>query len=130
MKLHTLFRIAYRSLSKNKLRSFLTMLGIIIGVASVVAMLSIGQGSKDSIQSQIQGMGTNVIIIIPGAISQGGVRMEAGSSSRLTLDDVLAITQNCPSVKYISPIVRSSAQLVAGSQNWRTAIYGVNADYF
>lgn len=130
MKLQTLLRIAYRSLSKNKFRSFLTMLGIIIGVASVVAMLSIGQGSKDNIQKQIQDMGTNMIIIIPGAVSQLGVRLEAGSSSRLTVDDELAIASQCPSLKNVSPLVRTAAQLIAGSQNWRTSVYGVNADYF
>src|SRR5664279_1656664 len=120
MKLQTLFRIAYRSLSKNKLRSFLTMLGIIIGVASVVAMLSIGQGSKDNIQKQIQGMGTNMIIVIPGAVSQSGVRMEAGSSSKLTQEDANDIATKCPSVQFVTPIVRTAAQVVAGSQNWRT----------
>jgi putative ABC transport system permease protein len=130
MKLRTLFKIAYRSLSKNKLRSFLTMLGIIIGVASVVAMLSIGEGSKDNIQKQIQGMGTNMIIVIPGSFTTGGVRLEAGSSSKLTYEDGVEILSNCPSVQFVSPVVRATGQLIAGSQNWRTSVMGVNADYF
>jgi putative ABC transport system permease protein len=106
------------------------MLGIIIGVASVIAMLAIGQGSKESIQKQISSLGTNLLTIFPSASSYGGVRSEAGSSVRLTYDDYKAIDELCPAVMYATPLVRTSGQLIASGQNWRTSVYGVNADYF
>lgn len=130
MSLINLLKIAYLSLRKNKLRSFLTMLGIIIGVASVVAMISIGRGSQDSIEAQISGLGTNVIMVIPGTTSQGGVRTDAGSSEKLKLEDAQAISKLCPSVSYVSPIVRVGCQIIAGSQNWRSSLNGVSLDYF
>ncbi|HXA00428.1 MAG TPA: ABC transporter permease, partial [Cytophagaceae bacterium] len=130
MKFGNLFRIAARSLGKNKLRSFLTMLGIIIGVGSVIAMLAIGQGSKENIEKSISSLGTNVIMVLPNSSSQGGVRSEAGTSQKLTLEDAIAIGNQCPSVKYFSPIVRTTTQIVAGSQNWRTSVYGAYPDYF
>jgi len=130
MKLKNLLKAAVRSLGKNKMRTFLTMLGIIIGVASVIAMLAIGQGSKQSIQAQISTLGTNVLMIFPQASSSGGVRMEAGSSQKMTLEDVTAIVDRCPSVAYITPQVRSSGQLVNGNLNWRTSVYGVYPNYF
>jgi len=108
MKLTNLLIAALRSLAKNKMRTFLTMLGIIIGVASVIAMLAIGQGSKQSIQAQISTLGTNVLMIFPQASNTGGVRMEAGSSQKMTLEDVTAIANRCPSVAYVTPQVRSS----------------------
>ncbi len=130
MKLKNLLKAALRSLAKNKMRTFLTMLGIIIGVASVIAMLAIGQGSKQSIQAQISTLGTNVLMIFPQASNTGGVRMEAGSSQKMTLEDVTAIVERCPSVAYITPQVRTSGQLVAGNLNWRTSVYGVYPNYF
>ena len=130
MKIKNLLKAALRSLGKNKMRTFLTMLGIIIGVASVIAMLAIGQGSKQSIQAQISTLGTNVIMIFPQASNTGGVRMEAGSSQKMTLEDVTAIADRCPSVAYITPQVRSSGQLVNGNLNWRTSVFGVYPDYF
>jgi len=130
MKLGNLFRIALRALAKNRLRSFLTMLGIIIGVASVIAMLAIGQGSKENIQKSIANLGTNVIIITPGSTNTGGVRTEAGTSQRLTVEDADILLKQCPDVSYVSPIVRSSVQIVAGSMNWRTSIYGAYPEYF
>jgi putative ABC transport system permease protein len=130
MKLKNLLIAALRSLGKNKMRTFLTMLGIIIGVASVIAMLAIGQGSKQSIQAQISTLGTNVLMIWPQAGSSGGVRMEAGTSQRMTIDDVKAIAERCPSVAYITPQVRTSGQLINGNLNWRTSVYGVYPDYF
>ena len=130
MKLKNLLIAALRSLAKNKMRTFLTMLGIIIGVASVIAMLAIGQGSKQSIQAQISTLGTNVLMIFPQASSSGGVRMEAGSSQKMTIEDVAAIVERCPSVAYITPQVRSSGQLVNGNMNWRTSVYGVYPNYF
>jgi len=106
------------------------MLGIIIGVASVIAMLAIGQGSKESINKAISSLGTNVIIIMPGSTNTAGVRTEAGTSQKLTVDDALAIQKQCPDVSYVSPIVRNSVQAVTGSMNWRTTMYGVYPEYF
>lgn len=130
MKIANLIKIAYRSLSRNKLRSFLTMLGIIIGVASVIAMLAIGQGSKQNIQTSVESLGSNTIMLIPGASTQGGVRLEAGSSNSLRREDADAIMSRCDLVQYVSPIVYKGAQVISGSQNWHTVIYGVLNDYF
>lgn len=130
MKLRNLLKAAIRSLGKNKMRTFLTMLGIIIGVGSVIAMLAIGQGSKESIQAQIASLGTNLLTVFPSASTSGGVRMEAGSSVRLTLDDYKAVAERCPAVLYSSPLVRTSGQLIAAGQNWRTSVWGVYPDYF
>ena len=130
MKLKNQLKAAFRSLAKNKMRTFLTMLGIIIGVASVIAMLAIGQGSRESIQANIASLGTNLLMIYPSASSQGGVRQEAGSSVRLTLEDYIAVASRCPSVMYSSPTVRTSGQMIAGAQNWRTSVWGVYPDYF
>lgn len=130
MKLKNLLIVAIRSLAKNKMRTFLTMLGIIIGVASVIAMIAIGQGSKKSIQEQISTLGTNVLMIWPQASSTGGVRMEAGSSQKMTIDDVNIIIDRCPSIAAITPQVRTSGQLVAGNLNWRTSVFGVYPAYF
>jgi len=130
MKTTNLLLVALRSMNRNKLRTFLTMLGIIIGVGSVIAMLAIGQGSRKSIESQIAGLGTNILMIRPEASSQGNVRMEAGTSQRLTLEDANAIQQRCPSVMLTSPYVRASGQMIAEGQNWRTSIYGVYPEYF
>jgi putative ABC transport system permease protein len=129
MKFRNILRIAIRSLNRNKMRSFLTMLGVIIGVAAVIAMLAVGQGARDTINAQIAGLGTNVLLIFPGAFSQGGVRSEAGSASRLTEDDAAAIKASCPSVKYATPIARTGSQVKAGNQNWRTTIYGAYPEY-
>jgi putative ABC transport system permease protein len=129
MRFRSILRIAIRSLGRNKMRSFLTMLGVIIGVAAVIAMLAVGQGARDAVSSQIASLGTNVIMVFPGATSQGGVRTEAGTSSRLTVEDVVAIKKQCPAVKYVSPTVRTSVQVKAGNQNWRTTIYGAYPEY-
>ncbi|MDO9186541.1 MAG: ABC transporter permease [Bacteroidia bacterium] len=130
MRIVNLIRIASRSLSKNKLRTFLTMLGIIIGVASVIAMLAIGEGSKQNIKASIASLGTNSIMIFPGAVNQGGVRMEAGSSANLKREDSEAILARCPLVEFVSPVVRTGAQIITGSQNWRTIVIGAFTDYF
>lgn len=130
MRIVNLIRIASRSLSKNKLRTFLTMLGIIIGVASVIAMLAIGEGSKQNIKASIASLGTNSIMIFPGAVNQGGVRMEAGSSANLKREDSEAILARCPLVEFVSPVVRTGAQIITGSQNWRTIVIGALTDYF
>ena len=129
MNIVNLIRIAYGSLAKNKVRTFLTMLGIIIGVASVIAMLAIGEGSKQNIQASISSLGTNSITIFPGALSQGGVRLEAGTSQTLKREDAEAIASRCESVQYVSPVVQRRSQIISGSQNWSSVVLGVFNDY-
>jgi putative ABC transport system permease protein len=129
MNFLNLIIIAFRSLNKNKVRSLLTMLGLIIGVASVIAMLAIGQGSRDSIEKQISGLGTNVIMIFPGASFRGGVASAAGSALSLEMKDVEAIKNECQSVKYTSPVARTSGQIIAGANNWNSQLYGVYPEY-
>lgn len=123
-------KIAFSALRRNKFRAFLTMLGIIIGVASVIVMLAIGQGSKKSIQSQMSDMGTNLIFVMPGGEQKGGVRMGNSDAQNLKLKDLEFIGKNCPAISATSPEVRSSGQAVVGNQNWPTTIYGVNNKYF
>ncbi|PKQ62681.1 multidrug ABC transporter substrate-binding protein [Labilibaculum manganireducens] len=123
-------KIALSALKRNKFRAFLTMLGIIIGVASVIVMLAIGQGSKKSIQSQMSDMGTNLIFVMPGGEQKGGVRMGNSDAQNLKLTDLEFIEKNCPAISAISPEVRSSGQAVVGNENWPTTIYGVNNKYF
>ncbi len=122
-------KIALNALRRNKFRAFLTMLGIIIGVASVIAMLAIGQGSKKSIQDEMSSMGTNMIFIMPGADMRGGVRQSASDMQTLKLSDVEAIKEQCSAVSAVSPQVSSSSQAVVGNNNWPTSVYGVDNDY-
>lgn len=124
-----LFKVAMNALKRNKLRSFLTMLGIIIGVASVITMLAIGQGSKKSIEDQISSMGSNMLFVMPGTMRMGGVQQGTSSSQRLTVSDMNAIKTECSAVIAVSPEVRSSGQAVYGSSNWPTTIYGGNEEY-
>ena len=130
MRINNLIKIAYLSLAKNKLRTILTMLGIIIGVASVITMLAIGEGSRQNIQSSIATLGTNSIMIFPGAITHGGVRMEAGTAQSLKREDAESIAMHCEMVKYVTPVVQKGSQIIAASQNWRTMVLGVFNDYF
>ncbi|MCL5266981.1 MAG: ABC transporter permease [Bacteroidetes bacterium] len=129
MNILNVFRVSYRSLGRNKLRSFLTMLGIIIGVAAVIAMLAIGQGASNAVKQQIAGLGTNVVIVFPFASTQGNVRFQAGETSRLTESDAVAIAAQCPAVKYVTPVVRVVTQIIAGTQNWRTSVMGAYPDF-
>jgi putative ABC transport system permease protein len=129
MRLFSILRMAARSINRNKLRSFLTMLGIVIGVAAVIATLAIGQGAQNMIKSQIASLGTNLLLIFPGAFTAGGVRSEAGTASRLSEDDAVAIKAQCPAVMYSTPMARTSAQVKAGGQNWRTSIFGAYPNY-
>ena len=124
-----LFKIALRALANNKLRAFLTMLGIIIGVASVVAMLAIGQGSKKSIQQQISEMGSNMIMIHPGAEMRGGVRQDPSAMQTLKLENYEKLSEECTYLSGISPNVSSSGQLVAGANNYPSSVSGVSMDY-
>ena len=124
-----LFKIALRALANNKLRAFLTMLGIIIGVASVIAMLAIGQGSKRSIQQQISEMGSNMIMIHPGAEMRGGVRQDPSAMQTLKLENYEKLSEECTYLSGISPNVSSSGQLVAGPNNYPSSVSGVSIDY-
>ncbi len=129
MNLGNLLKVAINALKRNKMRSFLTMLGIIIGVASVITMLAIGQGSKKSIQDQIASMGSNMLFVMPANMRMGGVQQGNSSSQRLTVNDVNAIKADCDAVIAVSPEVRSSGQAVYGNSNWPTTIYGGNEQY-
>lgn len=129
MKMLNIVLSALRALQRNKMRSFLTMLGIIIGVAAVIAMLAIGQGAEYSVKEQIASLGTNVLMIFPGAQQQAGVRSGAGSATTLTEDDASAIIRECSAVQYISPGAFSGGQIIAGNLNWSTSIQGTGIDY-
>lgn len=129
MNVTNLFKIALRALANNKLRAFLTMLGIIIGVASVIAMLAIGQGSKKSIRQQISEMGSNMIMIHPGAEMRGGVRQDPSAMQTLKLENYDKLREECTYLSGISPNVSSSGQLVAGANNYPSSVSGVSTDY-
>lgn len=124
-----LFRIAIRALVRNKLRAFLTMLGIIIGVASVIAMLAIGEGSKANIRNEMSSMGTNMVMVMPNFQRRGGVSLGASSSMALKYSDVEAIRNDAASVSGVSPEVRASGQVIYSNQNTQTTIYGVTEEY-
>ena len=129
MNFTNLFKIAVRALANNKLRGFLTMLGIIIGVASVITMLAIGQGSKRSIQREISEMGSNMIMIQPGGEMRGGVRQSAEDMQTLTLSDYEDIVNETRYVAATSPSVNSSGQIIYGANNAPTTVYGISPDY-
>ncbi len=123
-------RIALRALRVNKLRSALTMLGIIIGVGAVIAMVAVGAGASARVAEQIQSLGSNLIIVLAGSVSTGGVRIGQGSQLTITEDDSAAIAREIPAVQVSAPSVRGTAQIVFGNLNWSTVIQGVTADYF
>ena len=129
MNYSNLLKIALRAIAANKMRSFLTALGIIIGVASVITMLAIGQGSKRSIQANIAEMGSNMIMIHPGADMRGGVRQDASAMETLKITDYESLKDECNYIKAISPTVNSSGQWIYGNNNTPSSIYGVNQDY-
>ena len=129
MNYTNLLKIALRAIAANKLRAFLTALGIIIGVASVITMLAIGQGSKRSIQANIAEMGSNMIMIHPGADMRGGVRQDASAMETLKLTDYESIKDECNYIKGISPMVSKSGQWIYGNNNTPSSIYGINQDY-
>ena len=131
MKIGNTIKISFRALRRNKMRSLLTALGIIIGVAAVIAMVSIGNGAKSQMESQIASLGENVILVFAGNWSPGGVRSGWGGAGTLKIDDALAIKREIPTVAAVSPEVRGSAQLTAGGENWSTGnLLGESADYF
>ena len=129
MNVTNLFKIALRALANNKLRAFLTMLGIIIGVASVITMLAIGQGSKKSIQAQISEMGSNMIMIHPGGEMRGGVRRDPSEMQTLKLENYTTLRNETKFLSAISPNVSSSGQLICGNNNYPSSVTGVSIDY-
>ena len=128
MNIANLLKIALKALNNNKLRCFLTMLGIIIGVASVITMLAIGQGSKNSIKAQISEMGSNMIMIHPGNMQRGGVRQSADDMQTIKVEDYQAL-QTLPGIAAVSPSVNSGGQLVNGNNNYPSTIYGITPEY-
>ncbi|HEY8849073.1 MAG TPA: ABC transporter permease, partial [Thermoanaerobaculia bacterium] len=128
MRMGNITVVGLKAISRNKLRSFLTMLGIVIGVGCVIAVVAIGNGATKSVEATINSLGTNFIMIFPGASTQSGAHIFTGNSS-LTPEDADGIKAECPAVAYVSPMVRTAAQIVAGELNWGTSIQGVSTDY-
>jgi len=123
-------KIALRALRTNKMRSFLTMLGIIIGIAAVIAMMAVGAGASHVIAQQIASIGSNIILVIPGSTTSGGIRVGSGSTQTLTSDDVKAIMSECPSVEFAAPSVRTTSQVIYGNMNWSTVVMGTTPELF
>jgi putative ABC transport system permease protein len=130
MKASVLTRVAAQSILKNKMRSLLTMLGIIIGVGAVILLVAIGQGAQSRIREQIENLGTNMLVITAGASSQGGVSRGAGSFNRLTLDDVEKLQRESFLLAAVSPVIVTGGQIIGGQGNWRTQVQGVSVAYF
>ena len=129
MRLHKLILVALKSIARNKMRSLLTMLGIIIGVASVITMVALGEGSQKDIEGEVASLGTNLLMVRPGSIDTGGVRGGAGSRASLTMKDVARLEKNATQLRWVSAEVRASGQVIAGNNNWNTTITGVSPDY-
>ena len=130
MKMLQTFRVALRALMRNKLRSFLTTLGVVIGVAAVIAMVAIGEGAKASVQAQFASMGSNLLIVMSGSTSSGGARGGFGSMPTLTWDDLKAIQTEIPTVRYAAPNLRTNAQIISEEQNWTTGVTGTTPEFF
>jgi len=130
MNLVASIRIAFRALRVNKLRSSLTMLGIIIGVAAVITMIAVGSGAQARVEEQIRSLGSNLIIILSGSVSAGGVRLGAGSQATITEEDAYAIQREVAAVQAAGPALRGGGQVVAGNNNWSTVFWGVTPEYF
>jgi putative ABC transport system permease protein len=129
VNLAEVIRIAFRALGRNKMRTLLTMLGIIIGVGAVICTVAIGQGATVQVQDQIRNLGDNMLFVMAGSVNQGGVHLGSQATKTLTIEDAQAIQQQIPSVTRISPMVGSAAQVVYGNQNWFTRIQGVSPEY-
>ncbi len=130
MDLGSIIRIAMRALARNKLRSVLTMLGIIIGVGAIIAMLGVGQGAQKTMQDQIQAMGSNMLFVGAGTVTRSGMHMGWGSTKTLVYDDMLAILRECPAAHAAAPGSNSNAQIVFGNDNWATRLNGTEPQYF
>jgi len=122
-------RVAWRALRVNKLRSLLTALGIIVGVAAVVCMVSVGAGAQAQVSEKIRTLGANLLLVTPGAQSSGAVRMEAGTRHTLTEEDAIAIRRDIQAVQVAAPVLSRRTQAVAGNKNWATLVAGINPDY-
>jgi putative ABC transport system permease protein len=129
MDLNSIIRVALRALARNKMRTALTMLGIIIGVGAVICTVAIGVGASNQVQEQIRNLGDNIVFISSGSANRGGVRMGAEATKTLTLADAKAIEQQCPLISRVSPGVGARGQVVYGNQNWFTSIRGVTPEY-
>jgi putative ABC transport system permease protein len=129
MNMLAALRSALRALASNKLRSVLTMLGIIIGVGAVITMIAVGRGATERVQEQMKGLGSNIMLVLPGGVTQGGVRLGAQTGQHLTEEDVVAIAREIPEVQVAAPSMRTSAQVVAGNTNWSTSIFGTTNDH-
>ncbi|MBA4311537.1 MAG: multidrug ABC transporter substrate-binding protein [Chlorobiaceae bacterium] len=130
MRFIEILRIAFDALLRNKMRSLLTMLGIIIGVGAVIAMVAIGQGAQVQVEAQISSLGSNILLVFPGTTTRGGVMAGAGTGSTITEEDGQAVKEQCPAVAYVSPLLRSGAQVVYANLNWGTVIQGGAVDFF
>ena len=128
LKFLTILKVGLKAIARNKMRSMLTALGIIIGVACVIAMIGVGQGSQAAIQAQISSLGANFLMVFPGVATQSGARIFTGQST-ITEDDVAAVRAECPSVAYVTPVSRSAAQIVASGLNWGTQVQGVGVEW-
>jgi putative ABC transport system permease protein len=122
--------IALKSLRTNRMRSFLTILGIIIGVASLITMLAVGAGAQNKVAEQIRSIGTNVLLVQPGVARDGGVRKESGSGHTLTKTDAVAIATQLPQIQVAAPSIEGPGQLIRGSKNWSTGVNGTTVAYF
>ena len=129
MNIQNLIKVSIRAVFSNKMRSFLSMLGIIIGVAAVIAMMSIGQGSKESIRQELSTMGTNLLTVRPGADMRGGVRQDPSAMQTLKIEDYESIINEKKYVTYVSPEVTSGGQVIYGNNNTTTTIYGESPEY-
>ena len=129
MSFFAALRAALRALAANKLRSMLTMLGIIIGVAAVITMIAVGRGATERVQSQMKGLGSNIMLVLPGGVTAGGVRLGAQTGQALTEDEAQAIAREVPQVQVAAPTSRTGAQVVVGNTNWSTSIFGTTNDY-
>ena len=123
------FRVALRALRVNKMRSILTILGIIVGVAAVVCMVSVGLGAQAQVSEKIRTLGANLLLVTPGTQASGGVRLEAGTRHTLTEEDALAIRKDIRSVQVAAPVLSRRTQVVAGNKNWSSLVAGVKTDY-
>src|SRR5512132_103729 len=128
LKFLTILKVGMKAIARNKLRSTLTALGIIIGVACVIAMIAVGGGAQAAVQAQINSLGSNFLMIFPGVATQSGARIFTGQST-ITEDDVEAVKAECPAVAYVTPMSRSAAQVVNGSLNWGTSVQGVGVEW-
>ncbi|HEV7992045.1 MAG TPA: ABC transporter permease [Gemmatimonadaceae bacterium] len=130
MKQRTLLKLAWASILKNKMRTLLTMLGIVIGVGAVIVMVAVGQGAQSQIESSISSLGTNLILVLPGATQQGGVSQGAGTFNRLTVEDAEKLKSEGQTLAAVSPMINTRQVIIGSGGNWRTSINGVSPDYF